>query len=197
MWTYANTWIRYLVPLSGTLSRVSQPLSTTCTTLQEYEAERSVVRGERMYVIWYPPAPDCVSEFAEFPTRSENTGQSQKKWCCTLTITNSLRAPCYPFRLWHWNTSPRTTVWCRNSTELTMGRNASTQWVNCEHWHLMTYIWGWKSSYYNIYENSNCILCKNYLFPYLLLRNIYYIEISVYNQYFRYLHGWGFGTHIP
>ena len=41
-----------------------------------------------------------------------------------------------------------------------------------------------------------CNPCKINLFPYLLLQNMYYVGITVFKQYFRYLHGRGFCTHI-
>ena len=43
-WLYTSTGIRYTVPLSGSVSRVSQALSTTCTTVED-EADRHVSRA--------------------------------------------------------------------------------------------------------------------------------------------------------
>ena len=47
-WLYTSTWIRYTVPLSGSVSRVSQPLNSTCTTIED-ESERRVLQGKRTY----------------------------------------------------------------------------------------------------------------------------------------------------
>ena len=142
-WFYTYTWIRYLISLSGTLGRVSEPFSTTCTTLQD-EAERRVVCGERYMSFMVSTSTrfacvgicrisrkireSCSFYIENIPSRDAlpDLPVDHKNWCRTLTMMNLLRARCHSFRVWHWNTSPRLTVWCRFSTELTMGRNAST-----------------------------------------------------------------------
>ena len=55
-WLCTSTGLRHAVPLSGSVSRVSQPLSTTDTTIED-EADTHASRallGKHMHVTWYP-----------------------------------------------------------------------------------------------------------------------------------------------
>ena len=52
--------------------------------------------------MWYPP-PHCDHQKNE-ENRTPVQVPITKKWCRTLSMTNSLRAPYRPFRVWHLTT---------------------------------------------------------------------------------------------